>query len=71
MNKPKRIQRRRTRGWRKPEGTIYVGRPSVWGNPFDIKNGEQKAPVIYIGPVLTIFLLRNEKNSSPPSAVTT
>jgi Domain of unknown function (DUF4326) len=32
--KPKRIQRRRTRGWRMPPNTIYVGRPSRWGNPF-------------------------------------
>ena len=31
---PKRIQRRRTKGWRMPEGAVYVGRPSKWGNPF-------------------------------------
>ena len=31
---PKRIQRQRTKGWRMPEGAIYVGRPSRWGNPF-------------------------------------
>lgn len=30
----KRIQRRRTKGWRMPEGAVYVGRPSRWGNPF-------------------------------------
>lgn len=29
----KRIQRRRTPGWRMPEGAVYVGRPSRWGNP--------------------------------------
>ncbi|HEX3335267.1 MAG TPA: DUF4326 domain-containing protein [Jatrophihabitans sp.] len=33
---PKRIQLRRTQGWRKPEGTIVVARPSRWGNPFRI-----------------------------------
>ena len=33
---PKRIQRRRTRGWRMPEGAIYVGRPTRWGNPFHL-----------------------------------
>ena len=32
----KRIQRRRTRGWRMPGNTVYVGRPSRWGNPFVI-----------------------------------
>jgi Domain of unknown function (DUF4326) len=30
----KRIQRRRTKGWRMPEGAVYVGRPSRWGNPY-------------------------------------
>lgn len=33
---PERIQRKRTRGWRMPEGAIYVGRPSRWGNPFRV-----------------------------------
>lgn len=31
---PKRIQRKRTKGWKKPEKTVYVGRGSRWGNPF-------------------------------------
>ncbi len=31
---PKRIQRRRTKGWRMPVGAVYVGRPTKWGNPF-------------------------------------
>ncbi len=26
----------RRRGWRKPEGAVYVGRPTRWGNPFRI-----------------------------------
>ena len=30
----KRIQRKRTKGWRMPEGAVYVGRPSRWGNPW-------------------------------------
>lgn len=30
---PRRLQRRRTKGWRKPEGAVYVGRGSKWGNP--------------------------------------
>ena len=31
---PQRIQRKRTKGWRMPEGAIYVGRPTKWGNPW-------------------------------------
>ncbi len=41
---PKRIQRKRTVGWKMPPGTVYVGRPSRWGNPFAIAEfGEEKA----------------------------
>ena len=32
VNMPKRIQRKRSRGWKMPENTVYVGRPSRWGN---------------------------------------
>ena len=31
-----RVQRRRTKGWRAPEGAIYVGRGSKWGNPWSV-----------------------------------
>lgn len=34
MSAPSRIQRKRTKGWRMPEGAVYVGRPTVWGNPW-------------------------------------
>lgn len=33
---PERIQRQRTAGWRMPEGAVYVGRPTRWGNPYII-----------------------------------
>ena len=33
---PKRIQRKRTKGWRMPEGAVYVGRPTRFGNPLRI-----------------------------------
>ena len=31
---PRRIQRSRAKGWRMPANTVYVGRPTKWGNPF-------------------------------------
>ena len=35
---PKRIQLRRTKGWRKPPNTVVVTRSSKkWGNPFTVK----------------------------------
>jgi hypothetical protein len=36
---PERIQRKRTKGWRMPEGAVYVGRPGKWGNPFKVGAG--------------------------------
>lgn len=34
--RPQRIQRKRTKGWRMPEGAVYVGRPTKWGNPYRV-----------------------------------
>ena len=34
--KAQRVCRRRTRGWTMPEGAIYVGRPTVFGNSFEV-----------------------------------
>ena len=42
MSKPVRIQRKRTKGWKMPRDTIYVGRPSPLGNPFKV-GGHQHA----------------------------
>lgn len=35
-DKPVRVQMKRTKGWCKPENTVYVGRPGKWGNPFRV-----------------------------------
>lgn len=34
MIEPKRIQRKRSKGWKMPAGAVYVGRPSKWSNPW-------------------------------------
>lgn len=36
MSEPKRIQRKRTKGWRMPEGAVYVGRPGRWSNSWEV-----------------------------------
>ena len=36
MSEPKRIQRQRAKGWKMPEGAVYVGRPGKFGNPFPV-----------------------------------
>lgn len=39
MDKPVRIQRKRTKGWKMPENTVSVCRPGKWGNPFSVIPG--------------------------------
>lgn len=36
---PARLQRKRTKGYKMPENTQYVGRPTKWGNPFKLVGG--------------------------------
>lgn len=35
--KPRRIQRQRMAGWKAPDNTVYVGRPTIWGNRNDAR----------------------------------
>lgn len=39
MGEPVRIQRKRARGWKMPENTIYVGRPGMFGNYAALRMG--------------------------------
>jgi hypothetical protein len=41
------IQRKRTKGWKSPPNTIYVGRPSIWGNPFTVIPGLYKTWYVF------------------------
>jgi len=58
---PKRIHRQRTKGWRLPENTVCVSRPSIFGNPFIVgrpsgyqfNDGGDDAPII---PVVSLGL---------------
>lgn len=43
---PRRIQRRRTKGWRMPAGAVYVGRGTKWGNPYRVEAGADPRAVI-------------------------
>ncbi len=45
QQQPHRVQRKRVRGFNMPANTIYVGRPSKWGNPFILQDGSD---IIYI-----------------------
>lgn len=40
-NMPHRVQLSRQKGWRKPDNTVVVARPSKFGNPFTIGSFKQ------------------------------
>ena len=44
---PKRIQRKRTKGWRMPDCAIYVGRPTKFGNPFNVTDDRTNAEAVF------------------------
>lgn len=41
-----RIQRRRARGWRMPEGAVVVDRSTPWGNPFVVGKDGTRAQCV-------------------------
>ncbi|MDE2096438.1 MAG: DUF4326 domain-containing protein [Patescibacteria group bacterium] len=60
---PKRIQLRRTKGWRLPEGAVNVARPTKWGNPFTLATGMQPGfPVRRLAADLFRLALMGEKS---------
>jgi len=61
MTVPIRIQRKRTKGWKMPENTVYVGRPTRWGNPNDWRrSGRTKAVEAFKAEWLDFFALDAE-----------
>jgi Domain of unknown function (DUF4326) len=65
----KRIQRQRTKGWRMPEGAIYVGRPTRWGNGWHVgqrlaipgiyeTDGSGKEATVEVTPALAVVMYR-------------
>ena len=43
---PKRVQRKRTKGWKMPVNTVYVGRPTIWGNPWETTDDSRRKEVL-------------------------
>lgn len=78
---PQRIQRKRTKGWRMPEGAVYVGRGSTWGNPWRIGdrlmtyagplNGSQRCQEFFMDAHLAVALYRAAFAPDLPEIVAT
>lgn len=49
LMEPKRVQRKRSKGWKMPENTVIVDRSTKWGNPFVIHgDGFRMAPEVAV-----------------------
>ena len=46
VRKGKRVQRKRCARWQMPPNTIYVGRPTKFGNPWKMESEEARDEVI-------------------------
>lgn len=46
---PRRVQRKRSKGWKMPANTVSVCRPGRWGNPFPIGEPAYNVPKPLIG----------------------
>jgi len=63
---PKRIQLRRTKGWRLPVNTVNVARPGYFGNPFRVGvDGTAEECVRFFERALRAGVLRNFPGSGP------
>lgn len=55
MTGPRRIQRHGGKSWRMPAGAIFVGRPTVWGNPYRVRqNVYGEWEVYYLGQLVGV-----------------
>lgn len=56
------VQQRRSKGWRKPDNTVSVARPSKWGNPYVIRRraGGRFAVLSSGGHMLGVFDTEHE-----------
>ena len=62
---PKRIQRQRTRGWKAPAGAVYVGRGSIYGNPWKVDPAAAPQPGIVATHEESVALFTKWLRSTP------
>ena len=63
--RPVRVQRKRIKGWRMPENTVYVGRGSKYGNPCIVESEAQRIHAVawfesHVAPRLDLSALRGK-----------
>lgn len=60
-DQPRRVQLSRAKGWRKPDNTIVVARPSQWGNPFKV--GDTVGQKWAIGAPVSTITVRDREHA--------
>lgn len=66
---PKRIQRRRVKGWRMPPNTVTVDRMTRWGNPFVVgKHGTRAECVDLFRKMLAGYICVSTGNATEQMA---
>jgi hypothetical protein len=63
---PRRVQRRRDKGWRMPADTVYVGRPSRWGNSYPVGMLRPNLPPLTATQAVRRFERRLSSTTSQP-----
>lgn len=63
---PKRVQRKRTKGWRMPPNTVSVTRPGTFGNPF--RAGQAVEAGYKDGPAMAVWAFREWMRVAPDFA---
>lgn len=53
--KPVRVQLSRRKGWRMPENTVSVARPTKWGNPFRVDGNMTRGEAVEMYRTLAEF----------------
>jgi len=59
---PIRIQRKRIKGWKKPNGAINCTRPGKWGNPFKIGGYYKISPMGFMSPCISESIEKAKKD---------
>lgn len=66
---PTRIQRRRAKGWRLPDGAVIVDRTTPWGNPFVVGRDGTSAECVRLYATLLGGLVCLSCRASPEDQV--
>lgn len=53
--RPVRVQRSRAKGWRMPANTVYVGRPTKWGNPFKVGDRRDDGQAMDVAEIVVAY----------------